>query len=74
MHLVMRMLLAGLLLVVAGTAGATAQVPDRIFIEGRDYALDTIRWKASCVIAPVSRRRMSRAAPPTCAVTWRTGR
>ena len=41
MHLAMGMLLAGLLLVVAGTAGATAQVQDRIFIEGRDYALDT---------------------------------
>ncbi|WP_254575009.1 hypothetical protein [Stenotrophomonas acidaminiphila] len=41
MHLAMRMLLAGLLLVVAGAAGATAQVPDRIFIKGRDYALDT---------------------------------
>jgi len=41
MTLAMRMLLAGLLLVLAATAGATAQVPDRIFIEGRDDALDT---------------------------------
>lgn len=41
MTLAMRMLLAGLLLVLAATAGATAQVPDRAFIEGRDDALDT---------------------------------
>lgn len=41
MILAMRMLLAGLLLVLAATAGATAQVPDRAFIEGRDDALDT---------------------------------
>ena len=40
MTLAMRMLLAGLLLVLAATAGATAQVPDRVFIEGRDDALD----------------------------------
>lgn len=41
MNLAMRMLLAGLLLVLAGTAGATAQVADRILIEGREYALNT---------------------------------
>ncbi len=41
MTLAMRMLLAGMLLVLAATAGATAQVPDRVFIEGRDDALDT---------------------------------
>ena len=41
MNLAMRMLLAGLLLVLAATAGATAQVPDRILIEGREYALNT---------------------------------
>ncbi|WP_433853064.1 hypothetical protein [Stenotrophomonas nitritireducens] len=41
MNLAMRMLLAGLLLVLAATAGATAQVPDRILVEGREYALNT---------------------------------
>lgn len=41
MDLAMRVLLAGLLLVLAGTAGATAQVADRILIEGREYALNT---------------------------------
>ncbi len=41
MNLAMRLLLAGLLLVLAGAAGATAQVPDRIVIEGREYALNT---------------------------------
>jgi hypothetical protein len=41
MTLAMHLLLAGLLLVLAATAGATAQVPDRIFIDGREYALNT---------------------------------
>ena len=63
MHLAMRMLLAGLLL-VAGTAGATAQVPDRACIEGRDDALDTnplesqLRDRPDFPPAPLSRRSL----------------